>query len=461
LTTAPKHGRNLSARAGNVTAAARPGIGRNLDYLTLKRNSGVAMNALFGQVKRVYKIGEMIVRPGRIPHPGAADEVAYFPLNELPPGSTFVRNSTAFDPYNGLEVAANIPRFAQIHNGGAFISEPASSNYCKYSNDLTNAVWAKNNVAFNTAIPDAYGNTTFSYMEDTSTNSNTSVVQLNVFLINSDNRLTLELKPLGKRYVYISSGTGRIFLDLQTGEQTYTDPAGDFVLLRSEPLNNGWWRFVISGGKIHNSQNMSITSSILPTAASPGSPGRGIGIARVQIEQTGKATTYIDNPTSGIGARANELCNVPFAGIIPDMTSFTIMLWAIYYKGLPNNDGFFFDITDGTNNNRVASQQFTGSIYSPTGANSGTVASSVLSNDNNMHHYCITYDSVHEMQLYLDGAPVGNTNITVFPDACTTPLRLAYNRVGTGQLICPINHMRVFKRRLLPEEIQYYAEYGQ
>jgi len=242
-----------------------------------------------------------------IPFRRANDEV------RLSGTQTFIRASTGtyIDPLDGLikTAAIDTPRFERMADGGVgILLEGASTNYCLYSQDFSNAVWNKYNstVTINTTTsPD--GTLSADTLTDNTASGTHAIGQLGII-------------PAGAQttYAILQAGTSQYasvqvynLTDTSVAQATFDLVNGTVVSTTSgtakiSPMANGFYKCEVSGtGTVVSDVYVYINngSSVIFTGTGSGT----INIWHMQGENLPFASSYIPTTTAAVTRAADNL----------------------------------------------------------------------------------------------------------------------------------------------------------
>ncbi len=213
---------------------------------------------------------------------------------------------------SGLLAAAaiNAPRFDHQAIGGAplgLLIEGTRSNALSRSQNISNAIWAKDNVtvlAEAALAPD--GSTSAEKILDTATFGHHRVKQFGLS-VTAGNAYTASFfaKAAGRNvYMTLFDGSGAwsaaCRFDLQAG--SIVSPSGSTLIgARIEPAGNGWYRCALTANAVGNSTNAQVLINVLDGLAMYAGDGlSGAYLWGAQLEVGRAASSYI--PTQDVTA---------------------------------------------------------------------------------------------------------------------------------------------------------------
>lgn len=270
--------------------------------------------------------------------------------------------ATYFDSNGVLQVAAaNTLRLDHTPATGAFrglLVEPAATNLFTYSENLSNAVWAKTSgtVSENTATaPD--GNSTADLFTVTAaatgfvsrTISTTSgVPETFSYFVKSNGFETIAALVINTPF----GGTGgnrSIIYNFSTGVATATHPAEMFGSM--EPVGNDLWRITFT---IVPTASVSVSPQIF-RSKSVGDGVKGLWMWGMQRETAGLASSYVPATAASDVTRNADNCLISGAAFssIWNATENTVYVEFEPRELTPATARHIFDISDGTASNRI------------------------------------------------------------------------------------------------------------
>jgi len=179
--------------------------------------------------------------------------------------------------------------------------------------------------------------------------------------------------------------------------------------------------------------------------------------AAPQLEQKPYATSFVD------GTRSPETLTIPTAGIMDDISSWSIEFWGKQAIATNRTQGWF----DGRWTSGIpvliilnASKRILVYCIDEAGNNSLVFIGPTISTPGDWHYYAITY-STGVMKIYFDGAKIGEVSTTLKTNSGTNPFRLGYDTGSSpheGNVL--IDELRIDKVCRTDEEIAGWYNSG-
>ena len=251
---------------------------------------------------------------------------------------------------------------------GALLLEPSRSNLVTYSEDFSDAYWAKSGLSTPSGFvsPDRTNNA-YKLVEDTSTGEHV-IYKVSIGYTSGATLSYSFFAKKGERnviqtYNYIGGGyhNGANF-DLSTGIVS-NEVSGSGTMLE---LDNGWYRCEFTSLATVGQSSTNVAFRILNSADENNYTGdgtSGVYIYGAQLEVGSYATSYIPNFGNSAGAtRSADACNN--GGNEQVINSTEGVLYA-EFKNTDTSNYKLMSISDGTGNNRVfvGTRLNTGYIY--------------------------------------------------------------------------------------------------
>jgi len=219
--------------------------------------------------------------------------------------------------------AINAPRFDHVYNGTSWISrgllvEEQRTNYCPYSESMTNATWSLQNATRSTgySAPDGSSNATLVVPDTASTlykgiavsGPSTASVGLTI-------TFSVFAKSAGYRYAWVrENGWGATIAgyDLQDGTVIYS--TGESVATAIQNCGNGWFRLQLKTTRA-NAGTWQMGLYVTPTTSVPNTNYSGNGMDGAyfwggQMEPASFATSYVRNLVTGSTTRSADVCQI-------------------------------------------------------------------------------------------------------------------------------------------------------
>tara|TARA_R110002110_G_scaffold403388_2_gene621187 strand:+ start:3797 stop:5101 length:1305 start_codon:yes stop_codon:yes gene_type:complete len=345
-----------------------------------------------------------------------------------------------------VTVGNNVPRTGHhIYNGSAWVNEgilhesEARTNLLTYSNDFTNAVWAKSAVSStaNAGVsPDGTSNAN-KVVPDTSSGFHYTYQALN--FLNTDHSFSVYVASSGYGFATICAGTTfntnyyAVVIDLSDGTQTALYSQGTHSKTVAVEAVGSFYRVTISGdGERFYVVGASDTGTYTPSnygfKSFQGDGTSGILVYGAQAEAGATSSSYI--PTAGASAtRAAETLTAPAANLPYDSTNMSIQIDGKMTGNTLTPVRWLLDANNsilletGTNNFSFT-QEAVGTVDTVTGGSftSGTNVPFNLATRNG--------------STFINGAISGtaltaNTTPTALPNLSSTDLNLGYGFMGT------------------------------
>jgi len=233
-------------------------------------------------------------------------------------GISFSRPSNAYKK-SGKVVRADSPRYETGYIGNGLLIEESTYNHVipfsviTWDRNTTNTTLTMESMSFNNA-------SVFKFQTNTSGTSINSFLRLNMTpTVGQPYAFTSYVKKLNHRYIGFrcfgsgATGNSQSVLDLDTGS-TYNNNAEQIIT--ATPLNDGWWKVVVTNNNVQTSSPYSgfcLPSDTTGGEVIAGADGRGVYISNtLHVENKKFATSYCPSGTS----RTQELITFNPNGII-------------------------------------------------------------------------------------------------------------------------------------------------
>ena len=367
--------------------------------------------------------------------------------------TTFTRTTTAtyIDRYGVLKTAAiDEPRFEKE----GLLVEGTSTNLLTYSEDFSNAAWAKTSglsvLLNNTISPD--GSTTAEKVyENTSTSTPFYTAQAIAQASNTYATFSVYVKASERSAVrlqlYNSIVTSDIILcnfDLSTGTIYSYQANGTATLAQGsiQYVNDGWYRLSVSGIPSTSSENIKALVALLSSpgggATYNGVVNSGLYIWGAQLEALPFSTSYIPTTTTAVTRGADE-ASISFANNIPSLSD-DVTISAIFDKlgQMPTYQTVF----ETSESFRMIRTIDTGLLQSYIGSSSVNVYPHPLTSSK----VSVVYSS-GVTKMYRNGLLVG-TATTGVPTGSSNYIYIGVDSTGTSNLYGHISEFKIYDKAL-------------
>ena len=328
---------------------------------------------------------------------------------------------------NGIieTMATDVPRL-DYYDGGcpSLLLEPQSTNLAEYSEDISNAVWAKTNASITSnsiLAPDG------TLTADTLTATANSGQIQQVYSGSSATEYTASF--------WIKRKTGSGVVNIRSVENANTPVT----------ITDEWTRVSLA---------VTSTSTTIRIGLNLATSGDEVYVWGAQLEQLGYATSYIANLTTGSSTRVAESMSKTGLSDYIDSTKGT--LFCNFKANATDATLREINLSDGTFSNALR-LNYAGNadtitfFYRIGGVTEASIqASSVTLTDYNK--VAITWDGVN-MEMYLNGVSVG-TNSATTPFSSGTLTKVNFARETTSDLFeSNIKDFRLYKQVLSTSEL--------
>ena len=265
-------------------------------------------------------IGTAVTRGGGLYGPPPQLDLNFASLLSLTPSvgptPSYTRASTGtyFDASGVLTTAAiNGPRFDHVYNGVFWVSkgllvEEARTNLETYSEDFSNAVWAKENATITTnQLSAPNNNTTADLVLETSANGSHGFYRNDGSL--ASHTFSVFLKPAGRDKVKIYRGgvpADSVVFDLVTllASSVGANVSGYSIF----PVGGGWVRCSVTNNVASVEQYVYFLDSS-GSVAYTGDITKGVYAWGAQLEAGAFPTSYIPTTTAAV-TRSADICQI-------------------------------------------------------------------------------------------------------------------------------------------------------
>ena len=323
-------------------------------------------------------------------------------------------------------IASNIPRLEYESVGGcpSLLLEPQSTNLAEYSEDISNAVWAKTNASISsnsTLAPDG------TLTADTLTATANSGQIQQVYSGSSATEYTASF--------WIKRKTGSGVVNIRSVENANTPIT----------VTDEWTRVSLA---------VTSTSTTIRIGLNLATSGDEVYVWGGQLEQLGYATSYIPNLTTGSSTRVAE--SMSKTGLSNHIDSTKGTLFCNFKANATDATLREINLSDGTFNNAlrlsyVGNADTITFFYRIGGTTENNVtASSVTLTDFNK--VAITWNGV-DIALWLNGVEIGTASATT-PFSSGTLTKINFARETTADLFeSNIKDFRLWKQVLSNAEL--------
>lgn len=236
--------------------------------------------------------------------------------------------------------------------------EESRTNLQKYSNDFSNAGWAKTRASIisNTFLAPDGTNTAFTLAEDTSSNTTHALQGAPITFSATSYTATAFLRSKERSWILLRLGASadniNAYFNIQTGTIGSKGVGTTFATII--PLGNGWYRCSVTG---NSSAVYDYSISIFPSSANGGVIYTGDGASGVyvwgaQLETGPFPTSYIPTTTATV-TRAADVLKTPTGTWFNNSVGTLLAFGNIPYVGSASNPQFA-SLTDNTSNNLIA-----------------------------------------------------------------------------------------------------------
>lgn len=354
----------------------------------------------------------------------------------------------------------NTPRFV---SGGILIEE-STSNLYRWSEDFSNASWAKNRVTITadaTTAPD--GTMTADKMvEDNSVTLSHQVTQT-ILTVGQPGSASVYAKAAERTWIAIQLGsTGIAYFDLANGVMG-TNTASNAEMTA---VGNGWYRCSVSYTSVPTNGSATIyLASGNGTVAYTGDNTSGVYLWGAMAEVRSYSTSYYPNPSSSTVSRSADSLTVPAANVL-SVASGSIIIRA-YVDGdmiratdITQHTLFSSTSTAGFNGIQVRATAGTPAIWNVLYSNAGSSTSTsnyqgVVSKG--WHTFGIRWNA-SRIGLWIDGVERSFTaNPTLLPVAIQDTFRIGARTDGALGWNNPIGETNIFNTYLTDSEMAAYT----
>ena len=273
---------------------------------TLNFDEGSGASKFFGKNKAlaVYKeaLTDSNLRSLTYPNPVATTFDLDF--DTIAEQFTFTRGSEAtFVNAQGLieSTASNdAPRIDYSTGAKAFLLEPQSTNLIPYSEDFSNAAWAKSNVIItpNQGISPSGLNNAFKYVGSSISQNVQTTIN-----VSSNYTYSFYVKTINSPFIRLRTSDGSCWFNMTTNAVA----TNNFASAEIKNIGNNWYRLSVTSSSFTSSNSFFIHPHATDNTSNELDGGEFL-LWGAQLEQQSYATSYI--PTSGASATRNqELCN--------------------------------------------------------------------------------------------------------------------------------------------------------
>ena len=420
-------------------------------------NSGGTNGIMDGKAARaaIWKSTDFSVEPdaqwdARIHTPGVATATGA-------DGLTYTLNGN-------VSIEQNIPSPWDASGPLGYLSEQAGTNLITYSEDFSNAAWAKTSitVSANSAVGPDGKKTVSTFTETTGTNIHgigTSQVSVTS---SSDYTMTFAVKKKSDRWFQLSFQSGEFGtnayanFDFDTGSWGTVGSAT--TAHRPIALGGGWYEVSITApatATAATARGYLFFTNNADGARAPsytGATDSDVYVAYSQVEASSFPTTYIPT-TSSSATRNADVLTYSAVGNAPYGRTQHLE----YTPGQISTNTQVLSIHDGDSNEPV---------YIETGSD-GSITGVVSSDGTNKAVETATNDSIigvtqsitfasftNDAQLYIDGLSQGaaDTDVTPDPDPPTT-IQIGANNASGAQPYGTIRNVKIFNKRLNDSQV--------
>lgn len=239
------------------------------------------------------------------------------------------------------EVQSGVPRIDFSNGDGSLLLEPQRTNSLPYSEDFSNAAWAKTNstITINSAESPEGVNNAAAFIENTSSGEHR--IQDGISLTSGiDYTFSVFVKANGRNFIRlrlensgIGSGQINTWFNISNGT-VGTSTAGTNSIV---DMGNGWYQCISTGTTNTTSYLAKINVCDADNNASyTGDGSKGVYIYGAQLEQGSYPTSYIKTSGSAVTRNADSY----YVDNIGQTTAYTIF---IDYNNLEQADTSFQD----------------------------------------------------------------------------------------------------------------------
>ena len=264
---------------------------------------------------------------------------------------TFTRSTTGTRVNaDGLieSVAINTPRIDYTGGGcGSLLLEPQRTNLITYSEDFSNADWAKRNLTVTNSASSPDGETNaYKFVPNAAVGNR--YLNNSASLNTSENTNSFFLKKGELDFVKIGNAAAVVTVNLNTGALSKsTDSINDYSI---KEYANGWWRVYI-----YNKSAVSYQIQLFVGVDSNGSNiatngTDGIYVFGAQLDSGSYATSYIPTAGSTVTRTADSSSTSGLSSVINSEEGVLYLKSQALFNDLTNRT---ISISDGTANNSV------------------------------------------------------------------------------------------------------------
>ena len=341
-------------------------------------------------------------------------------------------------------VLDNVPRL-DYSDGGcpSLLLEPQRTNLVPYSEDFSNAAWAKGNVDISTAdIVSPSGELNATKM----TSTGTGTIRIFDAVSTSsglDYAVSLYIKQGNTDFIFFRTSSGALSADFNLTTLTATNGS-------IEDVGNGWYRIIA----IFNASSTTEVLQILLLGSSP--IGSFQYIYGAQVEQSDYATSYIPTNGSAVTRSKDRCTDSGNADIFNDDRG----VLYLETKGLStalNGYVTLFDGAIGTYTNHIIFQYRTDGdlrvyVGGLTGSNINFLISNIDLSEN--HKIAFQYQSLTDNKLFIDG--VEQTKYVPFTPTTLSGLNRFDFTINNNNSLAwegKVNDLRYFDETLTDAEL--------
>jgi len=253
----------------------------------------------------------------------------------------------------------NVPRLDWLNSDcPSLLLQPQRTNYVNYSQDITQSIWNKKNINYDSNVIDPSGNTNAFKIYPNTTYAEHYLEQSNLATTQTTYIGSVFIKDGGTSvfeiiivHVGIGSAISRATFTITNGVVNFNTLDGVIQSVNIKDFGNGWYRCELKYN--FSSSVSSHRIRVLPknNAQYVGDNFSGVNVYGIQVEQGSYPTSYIKNSTSGIVTRQEDEC---INGGDADLFSSNEGVLYAEISALADDLTFrVLSLSDGTNNNTI------------------------------------------------------------------------------------------------------------
>ena len=422
---------------------------QHLNTLNFDEGSG-ASQIFYGKNKAlaVYKEALTDANLRSLTYPNPVATTFDLDFDTIAEQFTFTRGSEAtFVNAQGLieSTASNdAPRIDYSTGAKAFLLEPQSTNLILYSEDFSNAAWAKSNVIItpNQGISPSGLNNAFKYVGSSISQNVQTTIN-----VSSNYTYSFYVKTINSPFIRLRTSDGSCWFNMTTNAVA----TNNFASAEIKNIGNNWYRLSVTSSSFTSSNSFFIHPHATDNTSNELDGGEFL-LWGAQLEQQSYATSYI--PTSGASATRNqELCN----NATPVINSEEGTLYA-EMATLADTDSIYraISVSDGTTSNRAIIRYNLGAsditfLYVKDGVASANIYHIGSEKASDFNKFAFSW-KLNEFKVYLNGTQVGVTDTVGNVSNAFT--KLSFNDGVANPFYGNTKGLKVYPKALTDEQLQ-------